>query len=92
MEKAFVLLVHVEQDTETYVSLYHTLEALIEDVLNEIKRHWEEIHFEDVGEDENRDDLEKTLEDAKKHLTENGCWNWAEMGMYYYWDEKRFVA
>lgn len=89
-EKVNVLLTIVPDDNETYVNLFTTKQAVVDYVKDGIRRQWEEMHREDVGEEEMKD-LYDLQNEAEKALNENGCWTDMD-GVVYQYDEKEYTA
>ena len=84
------VLMTVVPGVETYVNLFTSRQAAIEYVKGEIRSHRENIHWEDIA-DEDYDDLEKTLDDAERSL--NNDWSWVDPdGTWYQYDEKEYTA
>jgi len=89
-EKVNVLLTMVPDDNETYVNLFTTKQAVVDYVKDGIRRQWEEMHREDVGEEEMKD-LYDLQNEAEKALNGNGCWTDPD-GVVYQYDEKEYTA
>ena len=91
-EKIHVLLTYVDDDSETYCKLFRTREGLMQYVLKGIREDWEELHHEDIGDGEDAErELEARLDDAEKHLVQNGVWN-AGDGITYVYDEQEVIG
>jgi hypothetical protein len=88
--KVNVLLTIVPDDNETYVNLFTTRQAVVDYVKDNIRLQYEEMHREDVD-DEDRQDLYDLQEEAEKALNEKGCWTDVD-GVVYQYDEKEFTA
>ena len=92
MEKktVHVLLTYVLDDKETYCNLFTSKQAVVDYVLDGIKRDYLDIYGEKMD-DETKADMETDLADAKKSLDTRGYWRDANENEYVY-DEKEFTA
>ncbi len=91
MEKINVLLTIVPDDNETYVNLFTTRQAVVDYVKDNLRQQWEEMHWEEDVDDDARNELYETQEEAEKALNEKGFWTDMD-GVTYQYDEKEFTA
>lgn len=77
-----LVLTYVENDPETYVEAFETKSQAIQSVLDGIKSRWEENHWEDGIDEEDRRVLERETAQAKAALEEKGVWKDADGNTY----------
>lgn len=89
MSKKTHVLLTVIPGNEICVDVFTTKQAAFDYVKSNIRQQWDEIHWEDVG-DEGINELDKIQDEAKKSLDENGYWKdgW---GNTYIYNEKDFT-
>ena len=87
-----VLLTKYDGEDETYVNVFKTKEAVVGYVVGELRRQWEEMHWEEDVEDEDRQDLYDLQDEATKSLNENGWWRDEGSEATYTYLEKEYTA